>query len=289
MLLSYDEIPEWHQDNDYIRHGYRAESRCVRACFASWLYLHNETANIFSHLIPAFVFLGAEIWISSYFKAGYPQAKPLERFIFAFFLLTAFICLALSATYHTLMNHSETVSHLWLRLDFVGIIILTLGYFVSGIYMVFYCEPTLQKVYWTMILSLGTATIFILVNPRFQGKKYRTFRVSTFVCTGFSGFAPLAHGCAIFGFSQMIEQSGMPYYIAEGLLLMLGALFYTTRIPEAIKPGRFDIFGCSHQVFHFLVVIATIVQLVGIMEAYDYNYHHRTCGPVYSVSASVGK
>ena len=42
-----------------------------------------------------------------------------------------------------------------------------------------------------------------------------------------SGFAPLAHGCAIFGFSAMMKQSGMPYYIGEGLLLILGAMFYT--------------------------------------------------------------
>jgi adiponectin receptor len=53
-------------------------------------------------------------------------------------------------------------------------------------------------------------------------------------------------------------------------------------MPEATKPGRFDYFGCSHQIFHVLVVMATIVQLVGIMKAYDYNYYHRTCGPAYA-------
>jgi len=51
MLLPYDEIPKWLQDNSYIHHGYRPESKSTRACFASWLYLHNETVNIFSHLI----------------------------------------------------------------------------------------------------------------------------------------------------------------------------------------------------------------------------------------------
>jgi len=50
-----------------------------------------------------------------------------------------------------LMNHSQQVSLLWLRLDFVGIVVLTLGDFVSGIYLVFYCEFTLQKLYWSMV------------------------------------------------------------------------------------------------------------------------------------------
>jgi adiponectin receptor len=70
-------------------------------------------------------------------------------------------------------------------------------------------------------------TIFILINPSFQGRRWRTFRVCTFVGTGLSGFAPLAHGIKIFGFEQMEKQSGMAYYIGEGFLLMLGALFYT--------------------------------------------------------------
>ncbi len=67
----------------------------------------------------------------------------------------------------------------------------------------------------------------ILMNPKFEGPRWRTFRVCTFVGTGLSGFAPLAHGLNLFGLSRMMEQSGMPYYLVEGLLLILGALFYT--------------------------------------------------------------
>jgi adiponectin receptor len=49
------------------------------------------------------------------------------------------------------------------------------------------------------------------------------------------------------------------------------------RIPESFKPGKFDIVGSSHQIFHVLVVLATVVHLVGILLAFDYNYHHRVC------------
>ena len=112
--------------HDYIHHGYHAKSRCVRICLESWLYLHNETVNIFLHLVPTFVFLSEEIWILSYFKACYPHAEPLEHFVFAFFFLTAFICLGLSTTDHSPTKHSAKVSHFELRLDFVGIVTLTL-------------------------------------------------------------------------------------------------------------------------------------------------------------------
>ena len=69
----------------------------------------------------------------------------------------------------------------------------------------------------------------------------------------------------------------MLYYLTEGLLLILGAFFYAARIPESIRPGKFDIWGSSHQIFHVMVVLATVVQLLGIFEAFDYNYRHRKC------------
>jgi hypothetical protein len=56
--------------------------------------------------------------------------------------------------YYTLISHSAELSHVWLRFDFVGIVALTLGDFVLGIYMVFYCEPTSQKGYWTIEVGI---------------------------------------------------------------------------------------------------------------------------------------
>jgi adiponectin receptor len=65
-----------------------------------------------------------------------------------------------------------------------------------------------------------------MVNPYFQGQKFRVFRALAFVGTGLSGFAPLIHGLKMFGWSQMVKQSGMPYYLAEAGFLLSGALIY---------------------------------------------------------------
>jgi adiponectin receptor len=150
-LLSFDELAEWQKDSPFILRGYRPESNSAHACFASWLYLHNETVNIYSHLLPGILFLAGEAMIYQYFEASYPMATIPDRLIFAFFLLTAVTCFCLSAMFHTFLSHSPLVSHIWLQLDFVGIIVLTFGDFVSGIYVGFYCEPGLQKVYFTMV------------------------------------------------------------------------------------------------------------------------------------------
>lgn len=150
-LLTYNEIPEWYQDNECIVYGYRPPTNSTAKCFASWVYIHNETFNIFSHLLPAILSVVCAGVMPSYFFNQYPVATTGDQLVFGFFLLSVVVCLSLSSTYHTLMNHSASVSKTWLRLDYVGIMILTLGDFISGIYLVFYCEPTLQRVYWTMV------------------------------------------------------------------------------------------------------------------------------------------
>ena len=58
------------------------------------------------------------------------------------------------------MNRSAHTSDLWARIDYIGIIILMLGDFVSGIYMTFYCEPILQNTYWTMVRRKPNSLFF---------------------------------------------------------------------------------------------------------------------------------
>lgn len=47
------------------------------------------------------------------------------------------------------------------------------------------------------------------------------------------------------------------------------------RIPERFRPGMFDIWGNSHQIFHVLVLVAAAAHLVGLLKAFDYEHSHR--------------
>jgi adiponectin receptor len=150
-LLTFDQIPAWLQDNDCIRGGYRPISHSVKECLLSWSYMHNESISIFTHLVPAILFLFSEVIIQPLFEARYPGATVADRIVFAVFLSSATICLGISAFYHTLLNHSKQISELSLRCDFVGIVVLTLGFFISGVYIGFYCDQKLRWIYWGMV------------------------------------------------------------------------------------------------------------------------------------------
>lgn len=69
-----------------------------------------------------------------------------------------------------------------------------------------------------------------MLVPYFQGIEFRVFRTLVFIGMGLSGFAPLFHGIKMFGWLQMIKQSGMFYYLIEGAILLLGALFYIVSV-----------------------------------------------------------
>lgn len=153
-LLTLEETPAWYESSKFILTGYRPESGSIPLCFVSWTYLHNETGNIFSHLIPAVFCVLGQWTLHSYLSARYPNISLGDQYMLAFHLLSATICLAVSAHYHTFMNHSLGVAKQWLMFDYMGIVTLILGDFINGIYFGFYCDKGPKCIYWFMVVCV---------------------------------------------------------------------------------------------------------------------------------------
>ena len=150
FLLRWADLPEWQKDNHYILAHYRPATYSYMGCFQSLFYLHNESVNIHSHLLGAFVFLFIALSVYTFEEHGVRVADVIA---FGCFFLGAVICLGISATFHTITNHSPEVSRFGNQLDYVGIVALITGSFVPSVYYGFYCEPFLQKMYWAMVGS----------------------------------------------------------------------------------------------------------------------------------------
>lgn len=78
------------------------------------------------------------------------------------------------------------------------------------------------------IVVLGSLTATILLSSQFQDPKWRGFRVAVFVCTGLSAFAPITHALLLYG-PQRSMNVGLPYYLAEGAIIVLAAFIYEVR------------------------------------------------------------
>lgn len=184
--------------------------------------------------------------------------RPITRWPFFAFLGGAMFCLLASSVCHLLSCHSERMAYIMLRLDYAGIAALISTSFYPPVYYSFMCYPFFCNLYLGFITVLGIATILVSLLPVFQNPEFRTIRASLFFGMGLSGAAPILHKLYLFwGQPEVFHTTG--YEILMGVLYGLGALVYATRIPERWMPGKFDIAGHSHQLFHILVVAGAYV------------------------------
>jgi adiponectin receptor len=160
LTVLWDDLPNWQQDNHYIHSGYRPASSSFKRSFASLGYIHNESVNIYSHLLGALAFSVIGIVLYTEIKPRYESATTSDVLAFGCFFVGAAICLGMSGTYHAISNHSPMVSRLGNKLDYVGIVFLITGSFIPPIFYEFYCQPHLQELYWTMVREISTSFLF---------------------------------------------------------------------------------------------------------------------------------
>ncbi|KAH7304834.1 hemolysin-III channel protein-like protein Izh2 [Rhexocercosporidium sp. MPI-PUGE-AT-0058] len=276
FTVLWDDLPSWQQDNHYIHSGYRPASASFKKSFASLGYLHNESVNIYSHLLGAVVFSAAGVFIYAAIKPRYETAALSDILAFGCFFLGAALCLGMSGTYHTISNHSPVVAKFGNKLDYVGIVFLITGSFIPSIFYGFYCHPHLRELYWIMICSLGVGCATVSIFERFRTPAWRPYRAGMFVLMGLSAVFPVLHGLQLYGVHEMRDRIGLTWLVLQGFFYILGAGLYAARWPERSWPGSFDIWGSSHQIFHVLVVMAAASHLYGLLRAFD--FHHRYPG-----------
>uniref|UniRef100_A0A5B6YWM3 Putative heptahelical transmembrane protein 4 isoform X1 n=1 Tax=Davidia involucrata TaxID=16924 RepID=A0A5B6YWM3_DAVIN len=179
--------------------------------------------------------------------------RPITRWPFFAFLGGAMFCLLASSTCHLLSCYSERLSYIMLRLDYAGIAALISTSFYPPVYYSFMCDPFFCNLYLGFITLLGIGTILVSLLPVFQNPEYRSIRAALFFGMGVSGVAPILHKLVMFWHQpEALHTTG--YEILMGAFYGIGALVYAMRVPERWMPGKFDIAGHSHQLFHILVV-----------------------------------
>ncbi|KAF2021540.1 HlyIII-domain-containing protein [Aaosphaeria arxii CBS 175.79] len=275
LTVLWHELQPWQQDNHYIHSGYRPVSNSYAKSIKSLRYIHNETVNVYSHLIGATLSIVCYAIAYTVFRPRYQAATIEDVFVFSCFFLGAAACLGMSATYHLISNHSQDVSHFANKLDYLGIVVLIWGSFIPCIYYGFQSKPQLIYRYWTMITTIGVCTATACIHPKMRSPALRPFRALMFVLMGLSACAPVAHGLELFGIEELRNVLGLDWVLLQGALYILGAGIYAARVPERLRPGKFDIWGSSHQIFHVLIVIAAVAHLCGLVKAFDYAHGQR--------------
>lgn len=247
-LLKYEEAPEYLKSNPYIHTGYRSD-QTWKQCLLSVLQFHNETLNIWTHLLGFLIFLGLLGW-DAY---SYHTSISSGDFAVILSIITCYqACMILSAVYHTFSSHSREASDMCLTLDLAGIVASITASYISGIYYGFWCHPTARHTFISVVVG------FILLGVVFRkfifDESNLLARLTYFISFTISGLAPTV--CYVVfngGLGSDEVRIFFPRIIFMYLIVGLAFFFYIFKIPESCLPGRFDILGSSHQWWHVLV------------------------------------
>lgn len=273
-LVHWNDLPDWQRDNHYIHTGYVRETNSFKKTLHSLTYLHNETVNIYSHLVPSAAVLAVlsvsvvALVETAPFIEIVPETDWSDYTAATVFAVGVITCLGLSATFHTLKSHSHAVASFGNQLDYAGIVVLIVASMVSLDHYAFYDQHDLRAFFWALVGLLGTACAVVSLTPKFRTPEWRSTRAAMFVAFGLSGALPVLVSLYIYGSDQTWRRFGLGWLLAEAVQYVGGAAIYAARVPERFKPGGYDYFGHSHQIFHVLVVLAAICHGVALHKAY---------------------
>lgn len=270
LLLRWNDLPSWQQDNEFILTGYRPISGSMWKSLASLQHIHNEIVNIYSHLLGAVLFATLPIYVYVRVRNHHSTFQIGDIISFATFLFGVVLCFSLSASFHTLLNHSEKVAAYWNQFDYLGIVILIWGSTVPSVYYGFYCDPNLQKLYWAVVSILAVVCTIATLTPKFRHPALRPYRTAMYASLGFSAMVFITHGLIIHGWEIQNHRMSLTYMLTTAMLNLLGAVIYAARIPERWCQLRYDIYGCSHQIFHCIVVFASLIHMSGLLSAFSF-------------------
>ncbi|KAL4786053.1 hemolysin-III related-domain-containing protein [Aspergillus varians] len=163
----------------------------------------------------------------------YSSCTREDIYAFAAFIPSAATCFLLSAFCHPIASHSHTMSKIGTSMDYLGIVVFIEGTCLSGFYYGLWEHMTLLYWYWIMVI-------------------------------------PILHGIYLYGFETLEKRMGLRWFFVQGFFYILGCVIFASRVPERWRPGRYDIFRASHQIFHLCTLAAAASQLKALMLAFDY-------------------
>ncbi|KAF3338136.1 heptahelical transmembrane protein 4-like protein [Carex littledalei] len=194
-----------------------------------------------------------------------PGPEPITRWPLFAFLSGAMFCLLISTICHLISCHSEQTAYISLRLDYAGISALIVTSFYPLVYYSFLCDPFYRHLYMGFITIFGIATVLVSMVPVFQMPSFRHVRAALFSCMGVSGFVPVVHKLIWFHYRPEVVASTV-FEAFMGMFYGLGVMIYATRVPERWFPGKFDLVGHSHQLFHLLVIAGAYTHYLAGLE-----------------------
>lgn len=272
----------------------RRSEYCVCAALS---FVHHENVygrpvgavNFWSHFVPSLLFL---LCTPIVFFYGMHHENIMERIFMVIYMLAATNCMISSScfhlfgcrshrasislgkirllsptTYHRLLTKRSIVLYCSGHTDFKGIILLITASYVPALSFFFRPQP-----FWRLFYLSLTFIVFVkalILVKFFADWGWRTAKNLVFVFGAAWGLIPTAQ-FVVFG-NHSSEVIGLVLGRLARMygLYLLGFVLYSTRFPERFYPGKTDLLGQSHHLWHICVTLASISWLESLLTFYS--------------------
>ena len=268
LLFKDSEMPEGFRE-PFIRSAYRPAYSTPWECVKSLFYINNESFNVWSHVFTTVFFV---IRYSTTALTQTPHLfDPFNLPLFASAIGTLSVY-STSSVAHLFNSISERAYKTCFFFDYAAISLYT---FTSAQAMFFYIRPTntnwiifeIPFIYLCLAATLSFLATYSCCKTGAEVNKFSTFfRTISVLLAWLNSTSPFIVGvtlcschasstsCMAFSACNSVSIS---YYFRHAFCIVVAGLMYSTRLPERLLPGRFDLVGNSHHFMHVLVALST--------------------------------
>ena len=258
---------EWHRE-PFIKSEYRKHNSTFWQCLKSLFYLHNQSFNVWSHILVSLYFL---VHFSQTLSEDTPPIfDPFNLPMLSAGIGTVTVYLT-SGSAHLFNPMSEKAYKTCFFFDYAGISLMT---FTSCQVLFFYTRPMntgwmifeSPSLFFSVASCLSFLGTYLCCKTNSTNNVFSTSLRAAAFLAGYLNTTVHYLGGAVFcscldddtclAFSACGRLS-RDFYVSHVVNMILSDLLYSGRFPERIFPGMFDLIGQGHQLMHVLSAIGT--------------------------------
>jgi len=263
--------------NKYIWSGYRI-NYSLNAALLSLFALHNETWNIWTHLLGFILFVCLTIYSLCTWLY---DASWTDKIMFMAWALAVQFQNFASAFFHWFGCVNLRLWKIGCRLDYMAIAVLIIGSMWPIFHYVFYCHPYWKYVYIGVMCAFGFGSIIFAWHPYFQTPHFQILRVLTFIGMALIPLLAGPHVMLHIAFEELYSAGWRMCMMCA--CYIVGAIIYASHLPECSMPGQFDLGFNSHVIWHCFTIAAALWHYSALQTFHSHmTYYRGNCEGAYA-------
>eukprot|EP01114_Cavostelium_apophysatum_P005967 TRINITY_DN17154_c0_g1_i1.p1 TRINITY_DN17154_c0_g1~~TRINITY_DN17154_c0_g1_i1.p1 ORF type:complete len:304 (-),score=22.24 TRINITY_DN17154_c0_g1_i1:342-1253(-) len=244
---------------EHIQNGYRKSSFSISSSAKSIWQLHNQTLDIWSHLIGFLVYVGISVDYFLHHSDG--KVFSTDSLMFLLYVGGILACFLGSTAFHVFNNHSPRLHDFLLCVDQSAIVLVfgTTSLFLS--YYGFYRFPQYQALSFARTCLLCSILFAVIFTP-----KLRRFRILALLLMFLSEGITVTWMAVVLDYWQLCQRFMITY-----IFYFIGVVFYISKFPEFKFSGRVDLWCKSHTLWHLMIVFGAVNLYPLALEVFEYH------------------